>query len=110
MCGIASIAKKQSSTIHKVHLEKMRDLASHRGPDGAGTQLFDSALQPVQSDQNWIIGLAHRRLSIIDVSNAGHQPMTYENDYWISFNGEIYNYIELKKRASSTWASFLYAV
>lgn len=57
----------------------------HRGPDGSGLWQEDC------------ITLAHRRLSIIDLSNAGKQPMTDDSQrYWITFNGEIYNYIEIK--------------
>lgn len=63
----------------------MNDALSHRGPDDEGT---------------WgegLITLGHRRLSIIDLSNAGHQPMiSADNRYVLSFNGEIYNYLELK--------------
>ena len=63
----------------------MRDVLSHRGPDGAG--LFIDG--PV--------GLAHRRLAIVDVSSAGEQPMTNEDgSVWIAFNGEIYNHASLR--------------
>lgn len=62
----------------------MRDIMTHRGPDDSG----------IYVDRN--VGLAHRRLSIIDLS-TGHQPMSNEDDsIWIVFNGEIYNYIELR--------------
>jgi asparagine synthase (glutamine-hydrolysing) len=65
------------------------DRVSHRGPDGRGWRTFDSGAGPV--------ALGHRRLSIIDLSDAALQPMSYANDrYWIVFNGEIYNYLELR--------------
>src|SRR6266478_8020940 len=67
----------------------MRDTLAHRGPDDAGLYIApDRAL-----------GLAHRRLSIIDLSPAGHQPMSNEDGtVWITFNGEIYNFQELRAK------------
>jgi asparagine synthase (glutamine-hydrolysing) len=65
------------------------DAVAHRGPDGEGWREFDSAAGPV--------ALGHRRLSIIDLSEAALQPMAYAEDrYWIVYNGEIYNYLELR--------------
>jgi len=65
------------------------DVIAHRGPDGTGWQVLDSAAGPVT--------LGHRRLSIIDLSEAANQPMTYaDGRYWIVYNGEIYNYLELR--------------
>lgn len=66
----------------------MSDTLAHRGPDGSGTFLEEKT--------NFQIGLAHRRLSIIDLSAGGSQPMHYKNLH-ITFNGEIYNYKEIKK-------------
>jgi asparagine synthase (glutamine-hydrolysing) len=69
-------------------LGRMNDIIAHRGPDDAGLIWFDDSSS----------GLAHRRLSIIDLSPAGHQPMCNETaDLWIVFNGEIYNYKELRE-------------
>lgn len=70
--------------------ERMRiDLIAHRGPDGAGWEVFESPAGP--------IALGHRRLAIIDVSDAGLQPMSDDTGrYNLVFNGEIYNYIELR--------------
>jgi asparagine synthase (glutamine-hydrolysing) len=66
------------------------DLVSHRGPDGRGWQVFDTVAGPLV--------MGHRRLSIIDLSNAALQPMQYaDGRYWLVFNGEIYNYLELRK-------------
>lgn len=65
------------------------DVVAHRGPDGSGWRVFESTAGPV--------ALGHRRLSIIDLSDAAAQPMTYAEDrYRIVFNGEIYNYLELR--------------
>ena len=66
------------------------DKVSHRGPDGSGWRVFESVAGPV--------ALGHRRLSIIDLSDAASQPMAYaDGRYWITFNGEIYNYLELRQ-------------
>ncbi len=86
MCGIAGFIDFNKKTPVDV-LYKMTEILKHRGPDGDGhvTDITDKA----------IISLGHRRLSIIDLSNAASQPMQYENLY-IVFNGEIYNYNEIR--------------
>ena len=86
MCGIAGILSNKY-TITTENLKKMTDSIVHRGPDGSG---------------HWIgeklnIGFGHRRLSIIDLSDHGAQPMHYLGRYTITYNGEIYNYLELKE-------------
>ncbi|MBF0275647.1 MAG: asparagine synthase (glutamine-hydrolyzing), partial [Nitrospinae bacterium] len=84
MCGIAGYLGK----FNKAFLENANNVQRHRGPDDCGLWF----------DENSGVGLAHRRLSIIDVSNNGHQPMTdRDNSSTIIFNGEIYNYRELKE-------------
>src|SRR5947209_6509881 len=85
MCGICGIANTdQHQPVDLGILARMRDAMTHRGPDDAGLY----ADGPV--------GLGHRRLSIIDVA-AGHQPMANEDEsVWVVFNGEIYNYVELR--------------
>ncbi len=66
-------------------MDRMLQVIAHRGPDGSGTHLSGP------------VGLGHRRLSIIDLSNCGAQPMSNEDGtIWITFNGEIYNYLELR--------------
>lgn len=85
MCGIAGIFNLNGEPVSPVLLRKMTDATAHRGPDGEGfyTDSF--------------IGLGHRRLAIIDLSPAGYQPMaTAQNHYVISYNGEIYNFQELR--------------
>jgi asparagine synthase (glutamine-hydrolysing) len=87
MCGLVGIASRVSIPTNDL-LPRMRDTMTHRGPDDAG--LWWSP------DRR--IGLAHRRLSIIDLSSAGHQPMRSDTgNHIIIFNGEIYNYKELRK-------------
>lgn len=86
MCGICGIADPDGS-INKMELMKMRDTMIHRGPDGAGIY--------ISKDKK--IGLGHRRLNIIDLSEKATQPMANEdNTIWITFNGEIYNYEDLR--------------
>lgn len=85
MCGIAGIFNLNGEPVSPVILRKMTDAIAHRGPDGEGfyTDSF--------------IGLGHRRLSIIDLSPAGHQPMmTKDGQYVLIYNGEIYNFQELR--------------
>ena len=88
MCGIAGILQNNNATVSEQHLKQMTDIIAHRGPDGEG-QWTNSAKK---------IGLGHRRLSIIDLSDNAKQPMHYaEGRYTLTFNGEIYNYIEIKE-------------
>lgn len=87
MCGIAGfIDFKNSSSLTVV--EKMTDTLYHRGPDGAGYEFIQ--------ENSYQIGFGHRRLAIIDLTELGKQPMFFDN-CWITFNGEIYNYKEIKK-------------
>lgn len=85
MCGIVGIINHNiNASCNEAELIKMRDLQIHRGPDDAGAYV------------NKNVGLAHRRLSIIDLS-GGHQPMTNQSQkLWIVFNGEIYNFKEIR--------------
>lgn len=86
MCGIVGIASRNSPVQMDV-LARMRDTMTHRGPDDAGAWVAE----------NGCAALAHRRLAIIDLSSGGHQPMMDEKgDLCIVFNGEIYNYRELR--------------
>lgn len=85
MCGIAGIVKYPGAAVEKPLLQRMIGMVNHRGPDAAGFHLSGS------------VGLAHARLSIIDVG-GGHQPMHNEDKtVWITFNGEIFNYVELRE-------------
>ena len=95
MCGFAGIASASvNEKIDKRIVHKMSELLYHRGPDDSGFY-FDSG-----------IGIGHRRLSIIDVS-GGNQPLSNEDrSVWVSFNGEIYNFQELKNRLISLGHQF----
>ena len=96
MCGIAGIAS------NKVELDKeivvqMNEHQIHRGPDGSG----------VWSSKEKNVHFAHRRLSIIDLSDAGVQPMqSHDERYVITYNGEIYNYQELKEKCVQKGSNF----
>jgi len=85
MCGIVGMMRFDGQRVDAHDLEVMRDTLHHRGPDAAGTYIDNG------------VGLGLRRLAIIDLSPAGHQPMSNEDGtIWITFNGEIYNYVELR--------------
>jgi asparagine synthase (glutamine-hydrolysing) len=85
MCGVTGLIHLNGDAVSPVILKKMTDAIAHRGPDGEG---------------HWIegnVGIGHRRLAIIDLSPAGHQPMiTSDHRYVLSYNGEIYNYREIR--------------
>ncbi len=87
MCGIAGIVSPFQSDINIPMLKRMSDVLSHRGPDGEGVWI----------SLNKSVGLAHRRLAIIDLSFRASQPMQWNDRYTITYNGEIYNYIEVRK-------------
>lgn len=86
MCGIAGFIYKNKKQATENEINKMTDAIKHRGPDASGSFVWKN------------LGMGHRRLSILDVSNAGNQPMySHDGKYVIVFNGEIYNYLELKE-------------
>jgi len=95
MCGIAGIASIYGTPIPHLDasLAVLDRLIAHRGPDGHGTWTSGSER----------IGLVHRRLAIIDLSDAAQQPMTASGPTAITYNGEIYNYLELRAELSSAW-------
>src|SRR5262249_58773251 len=75
----------------------MADRVAHRGPDGAGLVGLDGDILIHAAESTaWQVALAHRRLSIIDLSPAAAQPMVYRERYWLTYNGEVYNYVELR--------------
>ena len=75
----------------------------HRGPDDAGIRVWNADGQFCSADdEKGCVGLAHRRLSIIDLSLAGRQPMSNEaGDLWIAYNGEFYNFLRLRDELES---------
>lgn len=98
MCGICGAV----GTFDRGHVESMLARIAHRGPDDQGVYVSDPA-------PNGNAGaLGHRRLSIIDLSSAGHQPMTDASErYWLTFNGEIYNYRALREELRSLGHEFV---
>lgn len=89
MCGICGVITKKKITVEQ--LKVMNDTMYHRGPDDSGEQLYEG-------HGGYTIGFAQRRLAILDLSSSGHQPMTStDGRLTVVFNGEIYNYRELKK-------------
>lgn len=115
MCGITGILNLNNKKINNKELEKMTNIVRHRGPDDEGYVLLGDNVFEVRVGKDTVkqikgrkitdkinkkftIGLGHRRLSIIDLSANGHQPMSdSEKKIWIVYNGEIYNYIELRE-------------
>lgn len=93
MCGISVLINKKNNSIKESDLKKINNVINHRGPDNEGYFL------------NKNVGLAHRRLSIIDLSEDANQPMKSGENILV-FNGEIYNYLELKEELKSKDISF----
>jgi len=86
MCGIVGLWQLDGAVVNRKVLRAMTAALAHRGPDGEGLHIDGD------------LGLGHRRLAILDLSPAGHQPMSYGNGrWWITYNGEIYNFLELQQ-------------
>ncbi len=96
MCAITGLFDTQNNSSEEI-LKQMTDTMIHRGPDG-GKQVFF----PIDTVQ---IGLGHRRLSIIDLTEGGTQPMEFA-PYWICFNGEIYNFLSIKDELTALGHTF----
>ncbi len=96
MCGIAGFLTAAGTNSAETTLSRMADAIRHRGPNDSG----------LWTDENVGIGLAHRRLSIVDLSSAGHQPMSSpKGRYVVVFNGEIYNHLDLRAEIVKNGAS-----
>lgn len=96
MCGIAGIIKKKHDKAKKQEIQVMNDIMAHRGPDAEGIYIDD------------VVGFGHRRLSIVDLSESGNQPMfSHDRKYVLVFNGEIYNYLEIKEYLKKKGAKFV---
>ena len=93
MCGISGIINKTRGSVSKSDLKQINDLIIHRGPDAEGFYFKNE------------VGFGHRRLSILDLSELGSQPMTLD-DLTITYNGEIYNYIEIREELQALGYSF----
>lgn len=130
MCGIFGIL--QPEPLSGRELQRMSQLLRHRGPDdegflvahARGMQLLGGvdtpnsvlahagrSIPPGRVAPDWrsppgVVALGHRRLSIVDLSAHGHQPMCYRDRYWIIFNGEVYNYLELRTELAALGHEF----
>jgi asparagine synthase (glutamine-hydrolysing) len=119
MCGIAGIIDFSGQPVDARILLRMRDRMEHRGPDDYGAVLIDAKRRDFTASRSgngflqfrdegelktqacavdFSIGLAHRRLSIVDLSESGRQPMCNEDgSIWITYNGEVYNFQEIRE-------------
>lgn len=98
MCGIAGIWNLNEKCITDEALESFTNSIAHRGPDGFG----------FYKNEAKSLGLGHRRLSILDLTEKGKQPMSFSDDrYWITYNGEIFNFIELREELKQIGYSFI---
>lgn len=97
MCGIAGIISNRSQGVDREDLGRMASSIAHRGPDGEGIWVNEART----------VGLAHRRLAIIDVSDRGHQPMaSADGRYVIVYNGEVFNFLELRRELAALGSVF----
>lgn len=95
MCGIAGIVNKNFNEVGVNEIKSMCDALAHRGPDGEGQWIENN------------VALGHRRLSIIDISNAGKQPMITSDERWVlSYNGEVYNHKDIRKDLENKGVKF----
>ena len=102
MCGIAGFFSARTPA-EPARIRAMTDRLQHRGPNGEGMLLVDTRQGKLWDGRgnapagNFDLALGHRRLSILDLSDAGRQPMASSSGkHWLVFNGEIYNYVELR--------------
>ena len=90
MCGIVGLLNRSGEPVSRGLIEQMTRLLAHRGPDGEGVHVDGS------------VGFGHRRLAVLDLSTAGAQPMlSLDGHLWITYNGEIYNFLELREVLAS---------
>ncbi len=96
MCGISGLWNFSGAPVARAVLEGMNGLLAHRGPDGSGVY------------QDGALGLGHTRLAILDTGAGGHQPMSFGADrWWLTFNGEIYNFLELREELTGLGHHFI---
>lgn len=128
MCGIAGIFQYHAMPVSVEALRRMTDRVRHRGPDDEGYVLLSTAGRPFQAlrgtdshpalreqladigqftNDFFDLGMSFRRLAIVDLSPTGHQPLCDDSGkYWMTFNGEIYNYIEIREELKTLGYTF----
>ena len=101
MCGIAGIVNFRGNAVEQAEISRLTSLLAHRGPDGEGTWYSG----------NRSVAFGHRRLAIIDPGPGGYQPMlSGDGRYVIVFNGEIYNFLELRRELETIGQVFSHRV
>lgn len=94
MCGISGIINKTGVPVNGDRIRRITNIVAHRGPDDEGFYFGDS------------LALGHRRLAIIDLNVRGRQPMCFRDRYWITYNGEVYNYLEIRLELEKRGVTF----
>ena len=94
MCGIAAVLS--IDPLQRSQVQEMLEVIHHRGPDGDGIEVFNDGR----------VWLGHKRLSILDLSTNGSQPMERDQQVWLTYNGEIYNYKEIRSELELNGYSF----
>src|SRR5262245_47608842 len=97
MCGIGGGIGRRDDALVRQSVRHVVDCNLHRGPDHVAEETIAFG--------DWSASLAHNRLAILDLSPGGNQPMTHHSA-WISYNGEIYNYLELRKELEAKGVAF----
>lgn len=106
MCGICGKIEREGKEIRSELISRMNSALSHRGPDDEGMHIENPS--QALDKKSFSIGLGHKRLSIIDLSKSGRQPMSNESQtIWMVFNGEIYNHQSLRKELENVGHRFV---
>ena len=113
MCGLAGIVAPPDGAFAARRIEPMTQSLAHRGPDDFGFVAFAAdgpapwTVEGAGPDSGAVAALGSRRLAILDLSAAGHQPMSDpQGRFWLAYNGEVYNYIELRRELEAAGHEF----
>lgn len=98
MCGIVGVFSTKKN-YHTDDLDSMLQMINHRGPDDSGIKFFDTSNYDKNDLSQGNLAFGHKRLSILDLSKSGHQPMSdIKKEFWITYNGEVFNFQEIKEK------------